>query len=93
MKIILGYSPENNNECVLLGPERMTSPDYLSLYVRHWHPSTLTLDVPKEVVLEESTVEHLKQEVKQTTDWLFIYILLAFKQNFTSYILHLYLWQ
>lgn len=48
---------------ILEGPERMTSPDYLSLYVRHWHPSTLTLDVPKEVVLEESTVEHLKQEI------------------------------
>ena len=48
-----------------LGPERMTSTEYLSLYLRRWHPSTLTLDNPKEVVLKESTVEALKEEVKQ----------------------------
>lgn len=41
----------------------MTSADQLSLYVRHWHPSTLTIDPPKEVVLKESLVEHLKEEV------------------------------
>lgn len=41
----------------------MTSADQLSLYVRHWHPSTLTIDPPKEVVLKESLVEHLKEAV------------------------------
>ncbi|XP_073239295.1 ubiquitin carboxyl-terminal hydrolase 47-like [Porites lutea] len=46
---------------ILEGPERMTSADQLSLYVRHWHPSTLTIDPPKEVVLKESLVEHLKE--------------------------------
>ncbi|XP_073239292.1 ubiquitin carboxyl-terminal hydrolase 47-like [Porites lutea] len=46
---------------ILEGPERMTSADQLSLYVRHWHPSTLTIDPPKEVVLEESLVEYLKE--------------------------------
>ena len=42
----------------------MTSSDHLSIYVRQWHPSTLTLGVQKEVVLEESLVEHLKEEVR-----------------------------
>lgn len=47
------------------GPERMTSENQLSLYVRQWHPSTLTLDIPKEVVLKESLVEYLKEEVSR----------------------------
>ena len=50
---------------VALGPERMTSTEDLSLYLRQWHPSTLTLAVPKEVVLKDNTVEALKEEVKQ----------------------------
>ena len=41
----------------------MTSADQLSLYIRRWHPSTLTIDPPKEVVLKESLVEHLKEAV------------------------------
>ena len=41
----------------------MASVDQLSLYVRHWHPSTLTIDPPKEVVLTETLVEHLKEAV------------------------------
>lgn len=45
----------------------MTSIDHLSIYVRQWHPSTLTLGVQKEVVLKESLVEHLKEEVRLTT--------------------------
>lgn len=48
-----------------LGPERMTSTEDLSLYLRQWHPSTLTLAIPKEVVLKDNTVEALKEEVKQ----------------------------
>ena len=42
----------------------MISTDHLSIYVRQWHPSTLTLGVQKEVVLKESLVEHLKEEVR-----------------------------
>jgi len=49
---------------VLTGPERMTSTEQLSVYVRQWHPSTLTLDLPKEVVLQDSVVEELKEEVR-----------------------------
>ena len=47
----------------LLGPELMTSTDQLSVYVRHWHPSTITLDPPKEVVLQDSVVDELKAAV------------------------------
>lgn len=50
---------------ILEGPERMTSTEYLSLYLRQWHPSTLTLDNPKEVVLKESTVEALKEKMSE----------------------------
>lgn len=50
---------------ILEGPELMTSTDQLSVYVRHWHPSTLTLDPPKEVVLQESVVDELKAEVSK----------------------------
>ena len=53
-----------NINFVLLGPEKMTSPDHLSIYLRQWHPSTLTLGVLKEVVLKESLVEPLKEEVR-----------------------------
>jgi len=42
----------------------MTSTEQLSVYVRHWHPSTLTLDLPKEVVLQDSVVEEFKEEVR-----------------------------
>ena len=42
----------------------MTSTEQLSVYVRQWHPSTLTLDLPKEVVLQDSVVEELKEEVR-----------------------------
>ena len=42
----------------------MTSTEQLSVYVRQWHPSTLTLDPPKEVVLQDSVVEELKEEVR-----------------------------
>ena len=42
----------------------MTSTEQLSVYVRQWHPSTLTLDLPKEVVLKDSVVEELKEEVR-----------------------------
>ena len=48
----------------MTGPERMTSTEQLSVYVRHWHPSTLTLDLPKEVVLQDSVVEEFKEEVR-----------------------------
>lgn len=41
----------------------MTSTDQLSVYVRHWHPSTITLDPPKEVVLQDSVVDELKAAV------------------------------
>ncbi|KAK2563668.1 Ubiquitin carboxyl-terminal hydrolase 47 [Acropora cervicornis] len=50
---------------VFTSPERMTSTEYLSLYLRQWHPSTLTVDNPKEVVLKESTVEALKEEMSE----------------------------
>ncbi|XP_078360034.1 ubiquitin carboxyl-terminal hydrolase 47-like isoform X2 [Oculina patagonica] len=50
---------------ILEGPERMTSTEQLSVYVRQWHPSTLTLDLPKEVVLLESVVEELKDEISK----------------------------
>ena len=42
----------------------MTSTEQLSVYVRQWHPSTLTLDLPQEVVLKDGVVEELKQEVR-----------------------------
>lgn len=50
---------------ILEGPERMTSSESLSIYVRQWHPSTLTLGAPKEVVLKESLVELLKEEMNK----------------------------
>lgn len=50
----------------LTGPERMTSTEQLSVYVRQWHPSTLTLDLPQEVVLQDSVVQELKEEVRIT---------------------------
>lgn len=43
----------------------MTSTDQLSVYVRHWHPSTITLDPPKEVVLQDSVVDELKAAVSR----------------------------
>lgn len=50
---------------VLEGPERMTSTEQLSVYVRQWHPSTLTLDLPQEVVLQDSVVQELKEEISK----------------------------
>ena len=47
----------------------MTSTEQLSVYVRQWHPSTLTLDLPKEVVLQDSVVEELKDEVRGNSIW------------------------
>lgn len=50
---------------ILEGPELMTSTDQLSVYVRHWHPSTITLDPPKEVVLQDCVVDELKAAVSK----------------------------
>ena len=52
---------------LVLGPERMTSSNQLSMYVRHWKPSSLTLGPLKEVVVDDLTTEKLKEEVGTST--------------------------
>ena len=37
----------------------------MQVYVRHWHPSTYTVDRTQEVILDENTPEHLKQKLAE----------------------------
>lgn len=50
--------------CVCMaGPDKMTEPTQMQVYVRHWHPSTYTVDKSQEIILSENTPDHLKLKV------------------------------
>lgn len=50
---------------VLSDCDKVISNTQLSLLTRHWHPSTYTLDPFQEIILDESTVQELKQKVSE----------------------------
>ena len=39
----------------------------MQVYVRHWHPSTYTVDKTQEIILSDNSPEHLKLMVKDYT--------------------------
>lgn len=50
--------------------ETVTSTSQLSVFVRHWQPSTLTLGPFEELILDTFGIDDLKQKV--ANGWLFI---------------------
>ena len=44
----------------------MTEATQMQVYVRHWHPSTYTVDKAREIILSDNSPEHLKLKVKGT---------------------------
>ncbi|XP_046669066.1 ubiquitin carboxyl-terminal hydrolase 47-like isoform X1 [Homalodisca vitripennis] len=46
-------------------PDTVTSTNQLSLFVRHWHPATLTLDPFHEIVLDSYYVDELKEKLSE----------------------------
>ncbi|XP_065837765.1 ubiquitin carboxyl-terminal hydrolase 47-like isoform X2 [Oscarella lobularis] len=48
---------------ILPEPEPMKSPNQLSLYVRRWRPSTLTLDPLEELIIDFSSPKKLKEKI------------------------------
>ena len=42
------------------GPDKMIETTQMQVYVRHWHPSTYTVDKCQEIILSENTPDHLK---------------------------------
>ena len=53
--------------CVLIahaGPDKMIETTQMQVYVRHWHPSTYTVDKCQEIILSENTPDHLKLMVQ-----------------------------
>ena len=50
-----------------LGPEPMTSPSQLQVYLRRWHPATYTVDPPIEIILDESSPTHLKARIAEAS--------------------------
>ena len=37
----------------------------MQVYVRHWHPSTYTVDKTREVILDQNTPQHLKERLAE----------------------------
>ncbi|XP_054273738.1 ubiquitin carboxyl-terminal hydrolase 47 isoform X2 [Macrosteles quadrilineatus] len=48
--------------------EVVTADSQVCLFVRHWHPSTLTLDPFEEIVLNSFSVEELKEKLSQRSN-------------------------
>ena len=46
------------------GPDKMKEPTQMQVYVRHWHPSTYTVDKTQEIILSDNSPEHLKTVVR-----------------------------
>ena len=47
------------------GDDPMKHATQLQVYVRHWRPSTYTVDKTSEVILDENTPEHLKKKLSE----------------------------
>ena len=45
------------------GPDKM-EPTQMQVYVRHWHPSSYTVDKTQEIILSDTSPEHLKMMVR-----------------------------
>ena len=50
----------------MTGPDEMTEATQMQVYVRHWHPSTYTVDKTQEIILSDNSPEHLKLKVLGT---------------------------
>ena len=52
--------------CVLLlDVDPMKYAAQMQVYVRHWHPSTFTVDKTREVILDKNTPQHLKERLAE----------------------------
>ena len=52
--------------CVLvLDVDPMKYATQWQVYVRHWHPSTFTVDKTREVILDQNTTQHLKERLAE----------------------------
>ena len=46
----------------------MASPTQIQVYLRHWHPSTYTVDTAvKEIVLDKNLPAHLKSRISEAS--------------------------
>eukprot|EP00731_Ephydatia_muelleri_P029733 Em0021g256a len=52
----------------LKGPEQMKESTNMQVYIRHWHPSTYTVDPTDEVIVSESHPNHLRKKISQMCD-------------------------
>lgn len=48
--------------------EKVTSPDQLVLFVRHWCPSTLTLQPFQEIIMDGPTIEEFKTKISELSN-------------------------
>ena len=49
----------------LKGPDQMKESSNMQIYIRHWHPSTYTVDPTDEVIISESHPNHLRKKISQ----------------------------
>ena len=58
---------QNNyyNSILFVRPRQKTEATQMQVYVRHWHPSTYTVDKTQEIILSGNSPEHLKLKVRE----------------------------
>ena len=60
----------------------------MQVYVRHWHPSTHTVDKTQEIILDDNTPEHLKQKLAEFSGIPTNRVQFAKVQLFSHYCMH-----
>uniref|UniRef100_T1J5G5 Ubiquitin carboxyl-terminal hydrolase 47 n=1 Tax=Strigamia maritima TaxID=126957 RepID=T1J5G5_STRMM len=53
---------------VLPGPDPLTQPTQMAVFLRRWRPSTFQVDSFEEIILDTSSVDELKEKVSQLSD-------------------------
>ena len=62
--LTLSLSHTHTHTHTYTGPDTMKEPTQMQVYVRHWHPSTYTVDKTQEIILSDNSPEHLKIVVR-----------------------------
>ena len=57
------HMPTHTHTHTHTGPDNMLESTMMQVYVRHWHPSTYTVDATQEIILNETSPAHLKEKV------------------------------
>ena len=45
----------------------MSSPTQMQIYLRKWHPATYSVDPPHEIVLDNNSPAHLKEQIAKAS--------------------------